>query len=71
MPLKILQSRMDEFVKKHVKFDKDAQPITEEKDGKTFYTFYTEEAKQEYIKATNHFLSLPTTIEIWKYLSTL
>lgn len=64
MALKVLKSRMDEYVKKYVKFDADAQPITEEKDGTLVYTFYSEESKEQYKKALNNFMALKISIEL-------
>ena len=45
MALKVLQSRLDEYVKKYVMFDKDGQPMKEERDGKEYYRFYSDDYK--------------------------
>ncbi len=62
--LSVLKSRMDEFITKYVKFDKDKQPITEEKNGTLIYTFYSPEDEEAYKKALTHFLSLKISIDI-------
>jgi len=64
MALKVMQSRLDEFVTKYVMFDKDQQPVTEERDGQLVYKFYSEEYRQKYIDARNNFLSLKISIEL-------
>lgn len=64
MALKVLASRLDEFIKKYVKMDKDMQPVTEMKDGKLVYCFYSEEYREKYIKEINHFLSQKISVDI-------
>lgn len=64
MALKVLQSRLDEFVQKYVMFDKDQQPITEEKEGRIVYKFYSDEYKEKYQQAVNNFLSGKISIEL-------
>lgn len=64
MALKVLQSRLDEMVKKYVMFDKEMQPITEEKDGQHIYKFYSEEGRQQFIEARNNFLNGKISIEL-------
>lgn len=64
MALKVLQSRMDEYVQKYVKFDADGQPVKEMKDGKEYYCFYSEECRTKYIDAVNKFLALKISFEI-------
>ena len=64
MALKVLQSRMDEYVQKYVKFDADGQPVKEMRDGKEYYCFYSEEYRTKYLAAVNKFLDLKISIEI-------
>lgn len=64
MALKVLESRLDEFVKKYVKFNKDLQPITEIKDGKEVYCFYSDEYKEKYLNALDTFFKQKISVEI-------
>lgn len=64
MALKILETRLSEFVKKYVKFDKDMQPMTEMRDGINVYSFYNEEYRQDYLKARNNFLSQKISVDL-------
>lgn len=64
MAFSVLQSRLDELVKKYVKFDKDMQPIAEEKDGQLVYCFYSDESRQQYMDKLNQFLSQSISIEL-------
>lgn len=64
MALKVLESRMDEFIKKYVKIDKDLQPVTEMRDGQQVYCFYSEEYRESYLKAINNFLSQKISVDI-------
>lgn len=62
MAIKVLESRMNEFLKKYVKHDENQQPLTEEKDGGRVYSFESDEIKQKYLDAVNNFLSLKISI---------
>lgn len=64
MALKVMQSRLDEYVTKYVKFDRDGQPVKEERDGKEYYCFYSDDFKEKYQNAVNKFLSLKISIEL-------
>lgn len=64
MAFKILESRMDEFVKKYVKHDENNQPCTEQTDRSLLYVFNSDEEKEKYTKALNNFLSLKISIEL-------
>jgi hypothetical protein len=64
MALKLLESRLDEFVKKYVKMDADLQPVTEEKDGRKVYCFYSDEYRENYLKALNNFLSQKISLDL-------
>ena len=63
-PLTVMDSRMDEFVKRYVRLDKDGQPVTEERDGILHYSFYSKEYEDNYKKAIGNFLSLKITIQL-------
>lgn len=64
MALKILESRTTEFINKYVMMDKDMQPMTEIKDGVKVYSFYSDEYRDNYLKALNNFLSQKISIDI-------
>lgn len=64
MALKVLESRLAEFVTKYVKLNADLQPETEMKDGVQLYCFYSEEYRQKYLGALNNFLSQKISIDI-------
>lgn len=64
MALKVLESRMDEFVKKYVKLDADMQPMTEDVDGQIVYQFYSPDYKEKYLNAVNKFLAIKISIDL-------
>lgn len=64
MALKVLESRLDEFVRKYVKLNADLQPETETKNGKQVYCFYSEEYRQKYLDALNNFFKQKISIDL-------
>jgi hypothetical protein len=64
MALAVIESRTQEFIKKYVKFDKDGEPITEIKDKQEVYCFYSEEGRENYLKAIRNFMSLKISVDL-------
>lgn len=64
MKLTVLKTRLDEFVTRYVKMNKDGQPETETRDGQLVYCFYSDEYRDKYLKELNHFLSLTISVEL-------
>lgn len=62
--LKVMNTRLMDFVKQYVKHDENNQACTEEKDGELHFVFSTDENKEKYSAAVANFLKLKTTIEI-------
>lgn len=64
MPLRLLETRMSEFVKKYVKHDENDQPCMEEKEGKQYFVFADADMEEKYKAAVKSFLAFKTTIDI-------